>query len=202
MFEDRKRLIILVAAILSLVMGAVCAVSAISLFLFTDIFGSEVDDYYEAVAEVEDLLETSPDHLPARAQALAAEGDAQGLFELVRDDVALTPTSDGTFEDMATHVRWGQRGALRSGQGTFREKADVLARLLDDAGFDAEVVGPYRGDDVTEEAVMDAFFRDIEREITFGLDDDDAQDLADRLSTKDTREWVDHDDDSPRGIEL
>ncbi len=201
MFENRKRFILVVAAILTVGMSSICAVSALSLFLFTDVFDSEVDDYYDAVAEVEELLETSPDHLPARAQTLASEGDAQGLFELVRDEVALTPTSDGVFEDMATHVRWGQRGALRSGQGTFREKADMLARLLDDAGFDVEVVGPYRGDEVTEEAVMNAFFQDMERQVAFGLDEDAADALADRLITEDTRDWVEH-DDRPRGIEL
>ncbi len=201
MFEDRKRLILVAAAALALLAGLLCVISLVAFFLFSGFFGSEVDDYYEAVAEVEELLKTSPDHLPARASDLAEEGDAQGLFELVRDEVALTPTSDGAFEEMTTYVRWGERGALRSGQGTFREKADLLVALLEEAGLEAEVVGPYRGEEVTEEAIMDAFFRDIEREITFGLDDDDARDLANRLSTEDRRDWVER-DDGPRGMEL
>ena len=149
----------------------------------------QVGDYYEAVEEVGELLRESPDHLPARAEALVEAGDAEGIFAFVRDEIALTPTAYGQFQGVGDHVRWGARGALRSGQGTFREKADILAWLLEDAGYEAEVVGYYRPDGFTD-SVWEAFFREVEREADLGISDDEAEALASRLKTSDSREWV------------
>lgn len=161
--------------------------------------GAAEEDYYAAVAEVQELLQTSPDHLPARARALVAENDAEAIFAFVRDEIALTPSDYGHFQQATTRVRWGARGALRAGQGTFREKADLLAWLLEDAGYDAEVVGPYR--DVAAESIAAAFFRDVERELSLDLTDEEAEELARRLSAADDRDWADE-RDGPAGLEL
>lgn len=181
MSSESPRKLLPLAIIVLLLMGTCLCLSA-GVFSYIYFFSSDSDaDYYEAVEEVHGLLKTSPDNLPARAEALVAEEDAQGLFEWVRDEIALTPTAQGSFEQMTTFVRWGDRGALRAGQGTFREQADLLARLLREAGFEAEVVGPYRGEGVTADAIMEAFFRDRDRSPHFDISQAEAERLANRL---------------------
>jgi len=64
--------------------------------------------------------------------------DAEGLFELVRDDLAVIP-GPGGFYGAGTARRFGSRATLRGGMGTLRERADLLAELLVEAGFEAEV---------------------------------------------------------------
>lgn len=188
-----RRLSPLVIALLILAFFAVCFCFSWGFFSFLDSkLNSPEAEYYETVAEVQELLRTSPDHLPANAERLVAEGDAERIFEWVRDEIALMPSSHGDFRELTTFVRWGERGALRAGQGTFREKADILAGLLNQAGYEAEVVGPYRDRSlVTSERVMDAFFRDIEREASFDISDREAEKIAAKLSGKDNREGLD-----------
>lgn len=94
---------------------------------------------------VRDVLRTSPDHLPARAEQLVAAGDAQGLFELVRDGVRTYPTSADQFfsRDIIRRQSFGSRATLRGGAGTPRDQAELLRELYERAGFEAEVVkGP------------------------------------------------------------
>lgn len=82
----------------------------------------------------------SPDHLSSRVESLVSAGDARAIHVFVRDSIAtLPPRADG-FRQAATAMRWGLRGTLRGGAGTPREKAELLASLLQRAGFEAEVV--------------------------------------------------------------
>lgn len=95
-------------------------------------------DAFEAWREVQQSLRASPDHLPGRAEALVAAGDVDGLFALVRDDIALVPGQSGFFSS-AWAERWGTRATLRGGMGTMRERADLLAELVRATGAEAEV---------------------------------------------------------------
>ncbi|MFO0599471.1 MAG: hypothetical protein U0228_29465, partial [Myxococcaceae bacterium] len=108
-------------------------------------------DEFDAWREMRGVLAKSPDAVPARAAALVAAKDARGLFELVRDDIALLPTSNTGFSDAATRVRWGARATLRGQAGTPRERAELLKLLLVQAGFPAQVVTgtPVAGSTVT-----------------------------------------------------
>src|SRR5690349_13727647 len=54
-------------------------------------------DAFDAWREMQGMLRQSPDHWPARAAALVAKKDAEGLFELVRDDIALIPGRGGFY---------------------------------------------------------------------------------------------------------
>lgn len=91
--------------------------------------------------EVREALRTSPDHLPARAAALVGKKDPLALFAFVRDEVATHPATHRGVTGWHHNQRWGARGALRAGAGTPRDKADLLAQLLRQAGFaDAQVV--------------------------------------------------------------
>jgi hypothetical protein len=91
--------------------------------------------------ELRERARQSAEHLPARAEALVAARDVEGLFELVRDRVVIHPRSrrGNTAAWGATRI-WGARGALRSGLATPREKVELLRDLLQRAGFSAEVV--------------------------------------------------------------
>ncbi|MFT3707987.1 MAG: hypothetical protein QM817_10060 [Archangium sp.] len=108
-------------------------------------------DEFDAWRELQQALRASPDAVPARANALIAAHDARGLFELVRDDIALLPTTTTNFDSASYRVRWGARATLRGQAGTPRERADLLQLLLTKAGFQAEVVvgTPVSGSTIT-----------------------------------------------------
>ncbi len=82
----------------------------------------------------------SPDHLPGTADELVEAGDPQALFEFVRDDIVTQPARIKHNGKFRTGVNGGARGALRSGMGTPRDKTELLASLLERAGYVAEVV--------------------------------------------------------------
>lgn len=97
-------------------------------------------DEFDAWRELQQTLRQSPDAVPARARALVAAHNAQGLFELVRDDVEMLPPSLVDSYGAGGVVRWGARATLRGQAGTPRERADLLAQLLTEAGYPADVV--------------------------------------------------------------
>ncbi|MBX7099091.1 MAG: hypothetical protein K1X89_15380, partial [Myxococcaceae bacterium] len=97
-------------------------------------------DEFDAWREMRGVVRRSPDAVPARADALVAAKDVEGLFTLVRDDVALLPSTPQGFDSANTQVRWGPRATLRGQAGTPRERAELLKALYLRAGFTAEVV--------------------------------------------------------------
>ncbi len=96
----------------------------------------------QALTTLRDGLRASPDHLAFRANAIAATKDSAKIVEFVRDSVAVVPPW-GTSDDLGA-IRWGGAAALRGGQGTLRERADILADLLTRAGFKASVMAASR----------------------------------------------------------
>lgn len=96
---------------------------------------------FDVLRGVRDALRTSPDHLPAQLQRRVAGGDWRSIFGFVRDQIETWPTRHDSFlGDNAHDVRWGTAATLRGGAGTPREKADLLASALAEAGFSAQVV--------------------------------------------------------------
>jgi hypothetical protein len=89
--------------------------------------------------DIRTALRTSPDHLSARGDDLVTTSDVAALFALVRDSVATYPSTPTTIRP-DRGMSWGLRGAIRSGAGTPREKAELLADLYRRAGWDAEVL--------------------------------------------------------------
>ncbi|MGC5220966.1 twin-arginine translocation signal domain-containing protein [Micromonospora sp. DT81.3] len=96
--------------------------------------------FFDAMAELREAVRGSPDHLVAAAAAAVAAKDAEALFRLVRDRVATYPAGSRSTGDLVRGIRWGTRATLRGGAGTPREKADLLAELCVEAGYEAEVV--------------------------------------------------------------
>ena len=102
------------------------------------------DPPFSVWREMRDAVRTSPDHLAARAARLVESRDPEAIFRFVRDEIVTIPAYPDAFGsrtgDALGQMRWGIRGTLRCGMGTPREKAELFASLLRDAGFQAEVV--------------------------------------------------------------
>lgn len=110
-------------------------------------------DAFDAWREIQAVVRESPDNVPARAEALVAARDVDGLFELVRDDIALLPATAYSMGS-STEIRWGHRATLRGQAGTMRERAELLAHLLQEAGFEAKVVAGRVAPDVNVAALL------------------------------------------------
>ena len=91
----------------------------------------------QALLELQAALRASPDHLAFRAADVVLTKDATKIVDFVRDSIGVVPPW-GDSNDLGA-VRWGSAATLRGGQGTLRERADILAGLLTKAGFTATV---------------------------------------------------------------
>lgn len=127
-------------------------------------------DLFTVWEEIRDALRTSPDHLPARAEQLVAEGTPSAIFRFVRDEVVTYPAGMNEPGEIDHRMRWGVRGTLRGGAGTPREKAQLLVDLYRRAGFDAEVlVGDVR---IDRPDVQGLFWRSSDLEFAPDVDDE------------------------------
>ncbi|MFI5284235.1 MAG: hypothetical protein ACHQ0J_14050, partial [Candidatus Dormibacterales bacterium] len=92
----------------------------------------------QALRLLRDAVRASPDHLAQRAADLVAGRDATKIMEFVRDRISVVPPWF-PGDEPGTSLRWGSAATLRGGQGTLRDRADVLADMLTRAGFKAKV---------------------------------------------------------------
>ena len=92
---------------------------------------------WQAISE---KVRQHPDHLPAELERKIAEGQPEGLFAFIRDQIATLPPIQGYNRNPA--YRWGEAGVLRTGQGTSLEKSLLLRSVLTRLDIPAEI---YRG---------------------------------------------------------
>ena len=85
----------------------------------------------------------SPDHLASRAAAAVKTKDAQKIASFVREMIAVLPPPDPRAVP-EIYSLWGSRGTLRGGAGVLRDRAELLAELLGEAGFQTKVVAMTR----------------------------------------------------------
>jgi len=105
-----------------------------------DTAGAPALTAFQALQEISDDLQSSPDNLSARAKQLVLARDHVGIFELVRDNIVVYPPLANGFNFWSdSQIRWGTRATLRGAAGTPREKVELLADLYRQAGFTAEV---------------------------------------------------------------
>lgn len=137
---------------------------------------------FDVWEEIRAALRTSPDHLPARAEQLVEEGDPEAIFRFVRNEIATYPTEPHGLNGTDRIIRWGVHGTLRGGAGTPREKAELLATLYRQAGFDADVLvaGPIAEEDAIG-AAQELLWHPIERPAGPEIEDGDLDDWNDRL---------------------
>ena len=96
---------------------------------------------FDVLRDVIARLRRSPDHLPAQHDRLVAARDWRAIHAFVRDEIETWPSAAESFQgDNVRAVRWGKRVTLRGGAGTPREKADLLASALTEAGFTTQVM--------------------------------------------------------------
>ncbi|QWK09917.1 MAG: VWA domain-containing protein [Thermoflexus hugenholtzii] len=101
--------------------------------------------FFEALAALRRAVRASPDHRMARAEALVAAKDPEAIARFVRDAFTVYPAAENEMGNVLAGWRWGVRATLRGGAGTPREIAELLAWLLQQAGFPAEVVEAPQG---------------------------------------------------------
>ncbi|MCS6773658.1 MAG: VWA domain-containing protein [Thermoflexales bacterium] len=110
--------------------------------------------FFDALEALRRAVRASPDHRVARAEALVAARDAEGIVRFVREAIAVYPSAEYGIGDTTKGWRWGTRATLRGGAGTPREVAELLAELLQRAGVQAQVVISSAGSLVTAAEVI------------------------------------------------
>jgi hypothetical protein len=104
--------------------------------------------YEQALKLLRDAVRASPDHLVRRAADVVATRDATKIVEFVRDRIAVLPPFT-EYDDPASSRKWGSAATLRGGQGTLRDRAELLAEMLTQAGFKAQVQAAQRPSAIT-----------------------------------------------------
>lgn len=124
-------------------------------------------------------LRQSPDNLPAKAARLVDEGDPDALYEFARDDIVLQPSAIDGNDGFDQYVDGGPRATLRGGMATPREAADLLANLLDRAGYQSRVVRYNRS--LSKERTRSLYFGGPSHSFGPDLDEETLGDLADAM---------------------
>lgn len=102
-----------------------------------------LDPIDQHLGQLHQALLASPDHLRARADEVVGTGDPVKIAQFVLAHVSVLPPL--AYELPEYSLRFGARGALRAGAGTFRDRAELLSQLLVAAGFTTNVVTADRG---------------------------------------------------------
>ncbi len=136
------------AAALLLVLES-CSLGAVARKVAGPTVPSGGTPYQQSLELLLESVRSSPDHLALRAEDAVAAKDATAIVEFVRDRVGVLPPF--SLEDARSARRWGQAATLRGGEGTLRERADLLADMLTRAGFKASVQEADRPASVTVE---------------------------------------------------
>lgn len=137
---------------------------------------------FEVWREVRAVLKTSSTHLPARAERLVEDEDAEGLYDLVKEDIVTLPGGVHDMGEVGREVRWGPRTTLRSGAGTLREQAELLASLYEDMGYDTRLrVG---NEPLSEAATKNLLYDPPDLEFDPDVDEETTEEWLDRLGTE------------------
>lgn len=116
---------------------------------------------YKVWEEMLMAIKTSPDYLEGRMEALIKNANPKEMLAFVRDEIHLIPPDSDSLRNMDKMMITGIPGVLRSGFATPREKAELLNTMLQNAGFDCQVV--YEKTNFQPEEVMAFFFKPIKR---------------------------------------
>jgi hypothetical protein len=127
--------------------------------------------------EIETGLKQSPDHLPGTAEELVAEGDPKAIYEFVRDQIITQPPTPRGTNNTLVGVNSGPRGVLRCGMGTPREKAELLAVLLERAGYETTLYQYNRG--LSPERFEELYFSRPDTEFNPAFTEDERQNWDD-----------------------
>ncbi len=130
--------------------------------------GAEASVPWGVWQQMQTAVQSSPDHLPAAAARAVATGDANTIFQFVRDQFVAYPADSS--DDVETQMRWGTRGLLRGGAGTPREKVELLNQLLTQAGFQVQVMQTDVVDDSSGTLASQVYLQQVTRTFAPAVD--------------------------------
>lgn len=136
---------------------------------------------YKEWEEMLMALQTCPDFLEGRMKALIALKDAEAMFNFVRDDIYLMPTTNASIGYVGTQFKWGIKGVLRYGMATPREKAELLHHMYSEAGIPSKVV--YERTKIEPDEAKAFFLRPIQRKLTVEVSKKQWKQWAEKLQT-------------------
>ncbi|MFQ3294085.1 MAG: hypothetical protein ACI9PP_002103 [Halobacteriales archaeon] len=137
---------------------------------------------FDVWREVRDVLQTSPTHLLARAEHRVAEEDPEGAYDLVKEDIVTLPGGMHEMDEHGRVVRWGPRTTLRSGAGTMREQAELLASLYEDMGYDTRL--RVASEPLSEVDIINLLYDPPDLAFDPDVDVETMQEWLDRLGTE------------------
>ncbi len=109
----------------------------------------EVESGWDVLEMMLASLRESPDHRRAAYDRIVADGDPEAALAWIRSSFRVMSSNLDGYANPLTAGRWGPDGVLRTGVGTPRDIADLLARTYEEMGFGAQVVA-HRFDDVRD----------------------------------------------------
>lgn len=139
---------------------------------------------YKVWEEMLHYIKTSPDYLKGRMEKLTGEGNAEGMFNFIRDEFHLIPANRYGIGE-GSQLKWGIDYALRSGMATMWEKAELLHRMYEKAGISSEIV--FEQTNITTEESPDFFFKPIERDFLPEISNGMLRQWAKELELKDVQ---------------
>ena len=104
---------------------------------------------HEFLERLRHAVRTSPDHRTAQSEAIVASRDALRAVRFVREQIVVLPAPDAISRGW-----WGPRGSLRSGSGSLRDRAELIAAMLRAMGLPATVKDMARPEALTRDAIF------------------------------------------------
>ena len=124
------------------------------------------------------------------------KGDPVALFDFVRDQIVTCPPV--RYFSTVTGTRWGANASLRSGMGTPREKAELLASLYAQAGLTASVLSGAL--DVASDPTASAYTQQVTRSFAPNVDDATLARWLTEMGTTATATPIDADDSERQAL--
>ena len=104
--------------------------------------GAPTGKKLDVIRQALEALKASPDHLQARAAAAVATRDPNKIAAFVQESLTVLPSVSNAPATVTP--LWGAFATLRCGAGSARDRAEVLAQLLRDAGCKTSVMSMAR----------------------------------------------------------
>jgi hypothetical protein len=128
-------------------------------------------------------LKTSPDHHEAQIEALIASKDPEAMYNYVKNSIVLTPSSTRLNKE-GSNIRYNKKGIYRTGMASARGKAELLKDMLNQAGFEAQVV--WEKTDFDEDSILKCYFRDYDNHFSPNISEEQIESWEDALGVKET----------------
>ncbi|MFD2588899.1 hypothetical protein ACFSQJ_18380 [Croceitalea marina] len=138
-------------------------------------------------------LKESPDFHPAQIEKLIATKNPEAMFNYLRDSIVLVPASEDLSRE-GKNLHRGLESITRTGVASAREKSELLAKMYQQAGFEAEVV--WEETDFTETTILGCYLRTYKNEFNPPISDKQFKQWKKELQLEDSEVSLNEDIDS------